>query len=278
MALLLAQARNVPQAHAALKAGPLGALAVGGRRAGRQDARHRRPRPHRQARRPAGPGLRHAPRRLRPVRVAPTGPARWASSCCRSTQVVAEADFLTIHLPKTTETIGLIGNELLAKAKPDAARHQRGPRRHRRRGRRWPRPSARASSAGAALDVFATEPTTESPLFELDQRRRHARTSGRAPARRRTRPATPSPSMVQLALAGEFVPFAVNVDAAEASETVRPFLPLAERLGRLFASLAEGVPVDGRGLLRGRARRLRHPHPHPGGAEGLVRRRSATSR
>jgi len=45
---------------------------------------------------------------------------------------------------------------------------------------------------------------------------------------------------VQLALAGEFVPFAVNVSAAEASETVRPFLPLAERLGRLFASLVEG--------------------------------------
>ena len=36
---------------------------------------------------------------------------------------------------------------------------------------------------------------------------------------------------VGLALAGEFVPFAVNVSAAEASETVRPFLPLAERLG-----------------------------------------------
>jgi D-3-phosphoglycerate dehydrogenase len=42
---------------------------------------------------------------------------------------------------------------------------------------------------------------------------------------------------VQLALAGEFVPFAVNVSAAEANETVRPFLPLAERLGAIFASL-----------------------------------------
>ncbi len=50
--------------------------------------------------------------------------------------------------------------------------------------------------------------------------------------------------MVQLALAGEFVPFAVNVSAAEASETLRPFLPLAERLGRLFTSLAEGVPAS----------------------------------
>ena len=48
--------------------------------------------------------------------------------------------------------------------------------------------------------------------------------------------------MVQLALAGEFVPFAVNVGAGEASETVRPFLPLAERLGRLVYGLCRGVP------------------------------------
>jgi D-3-phosphoglycerate dehydrogenase len=50
--------------------------------------------------------------------------------------------------------------------------------------------------------------------------------------------------MVLLALAGDFVPFAVNVSAAEASETVRPFLGLAERLGGLFTSLAEGVPAS----------------------------------
>jgi len=50
--------------------------------------------------------------------------------------------------------------------------------------------------------------------------------------------------MVQLALAGEFVPFAVNVNAAEASETIRPFLPLAERLGSLFVSLVGGLPTE----------------------------------
>ena len=38
------------------------------------------------------------------------------------------------------------------------------------------------------------------------------------------------------------MPFAVNVSAAEASSTVRPFLPLAERLGQLYAALAAGVP------------------------------------
>jgi D-3-phosphoglycerate dehydrogenase len=48
---------------------------------------------------------------------------------------------------------------------------------------------------------------------------------------------------VALALAGDFVPYAVNVSAAEASETVRPFLPLAERLGRIYVALNEGAPA-----------------------------------
>ena len=47
---------------------------------------------------------------------------------------------------------------------------------------------------------------------------------------------------VLLALAGDFVPFAVNVAATDVSETVRPFMPLAEQLGRFFACLHEGLP------------------------------------
>ena len=46
---------------------------------------------------------------------------------------------------------------------------------------------------------------------------------------------------VVLALRGEFVPFAVNLAATEANATVQPFLPLAERLGRLFTALAGGM-------------------------------------
>jgi D-3-phosphoglycerate dehydrogenase len=45
--------------------------------------------------------------------------------------------------------------------------------------------------------------------------------------------------MVRLALKGEFVPYAVNVGAAEVTEQVRPFLPLAERLGRVLTGLAD---------------------------------------
>jgi D-3-phosphoglycerate dehydrogenase len=44
---------------------------------------------------------------------------------------------------------------------------------------------------------------------------------------------------ITLALAGDFVPYAVNISAADANETLKPYLPLAERLGRLFSSAAE---------------------------------------
>ena len=81
-------------------------------------------------------------------------------------KLVGSVDFLTIHLPKNPETIGLFDAEMLAKAQPhlrivntarggiideaalaDALRD--------------------GTIAGAAIDVFATEPTTESPLFAL---------------------------------------------------------------------------------------------------------------
>jgi D-3-phosphoglycerate dehydrogenase len=94
--------------------------------------------------------------------------------------------------------------------------------------------------AGAALDVFATEPTTKSPLFELDNVvvTPHL---GASTAEAQDKAGQTIAEQVALALASEFVPYAVNVAASEASETVRPFLPLAERLGTLFTALASGV-------------------------------------
>ena len=98
---------------------------------------------------------------------------------------------------------------------------------------------ANGTIAGAALDVFAAEPTTESPLFELDEVvvTPHL---GASTAEAQDKAGDTIAEMVELALAGDFVPFAVNVSAAEASESVRPYLPLAERLGRIFAGLCGG--------------------------------------
>jgi D-3-phosphoglycerate dehydrogenase len=95
--------------------------------------------------------------------------------------------------------------------------------------------------AGAALDVFDSEPTTDSPLFGMESVvvTPHLGASTREA---QDKAGDTIADMVQLALAGEFVPFAVNLAAAEAHETLRPFLPLAERLGRLFGSLVDEVP------------------------------------
>ncbi|HVM41366.1 MAG TPA: phosphoglycerate dehydrogenase, partial [Acidimicrobiia bacterium] len=155
-------------------------------------------------------------------------------------ELVGRVDFLTVHLPKTPDTIGLIDADLLAKAKPglrivntarggildEQALHDA---------------IVDGRVAGAALDVFTEEPTTESPLFGLDSVvvTPHL---GASTAEAQDKAGQTIAEQVVLALGGDFVPYAVNVAAAEASETVRPFLPLAERLGRLFTAMADAVP------------------------------------
>ena len=240
MALLLAQARNIPQAHGALRAGrwersqwegveldgkTLGVVGLG--RIGKLVAQ-----------RAQAFGMRVMA--YDPF-VSDERARQMGVELASLERVVGEADFLSIHLPRTKETVGLVGKELLAQAKPtlrvinvarggivdeDALA--------------WA--IREGVIAGAALDVFEHEPTTESPLFELDSVivTPHLGASTREA---QDKAGETIAEMVELALEGEFVPFAVNVSAAEASETVRPFLALAERLGRLFTSLAEGVPA-----------------------------------
>src|SRR5690606_9675652 len=101
-------------------------------------------------------------------------------------------------------------------------------------------------------DVFASEPTTESPLFDLDQVvvTPHL---GASTTEAQDKAGDTIADMVQLALAGDFVPYAVNVSAAEASETVRPYLALAEQLGRIFAGLcgecSDGLEIEYQGQI-----------------------------
>jgi len=242
IALLLAQARNIPQAHAALAAGRwertrwegvelhgrvLGIIGLG--RIGTLVAQ-----------RALAFGLELiaydpyvSPDRSRQLGIS-----------LRSTveEVVAEADFLTIHVAKTKETMGLINADLLAKAKPglrivNCARggivdeHD------------LYEAIVSGQVAGAALDVFVEEPTTSSPLFSLPQVvvTPHL---GASTAEAQDKAGATIAEMVVLALANDFVPYAVNVNAAAADETVRPFLGLAERLGRTIAALSGGLPSE----------------------------------
>lgn len=239
MALLLAQARNVPQAHAALKAGrwerskwegveladkTLGIVGLG--RIGKLVAH-----------RAQAFGMRLVA--YDPFVSAERG-KQMNVEMLSLEDLIAQSDFLTVHLPKTKETVGLIGREALAGAKRDlrVINVARG-------GIVDEAALAEAVRtgviAGAALDVFDVEPTTESPLFALDSVvvTPHLGASTREA---QDKAGDTIADMVMLALAGEFVPFAVNVSAAEANETLRPFLPLAERIGRLFASLVGAAP------------------------------------
>jgi D-3-phosphoglycerate dehydrogenase len=97
--------------------------------------------------------------------------------------------------------------------------------------------------AGAALDVYAREPCTDSPLFQLANvvvTPHLAASTHEAQEKAGTQVAR----SVRLALAGEFVPDAVNVQGGAVAEEIKPGLPLAEKLGRIFTGLAGGAPIQ----------------------------------
>ena len=96
---------------------------------------------------------------------------------------------------------------------------------------------------GAALDVFEKEPTTESPLFELPSVVVVPHL-GASTFEAQDKAGITIAEQVQLALAGDFVPYAVNVAAGEVSNAVRPFMGLAEVLGRFIGGLLDGKPAD----------------------------------
>ena len=167
-------------------------------------------------------------------------------------ELLARADVISVHLPKTAETKGLIGKEQLAKTKKgviiiNAARggliDEQALAEAIRQGH----------VGGAGIDVFETEPTTASPLFELPNVvvTPHL---GASTAEAQDRAGTDVARSVRLALRGDFVPDAVNVQSGGAvGEEVRPYLALTQKLGVLVAALTAASPssitVEVRGEL-----------------------------
>jgi D-3-phosphoglycerate dehydrogenase len=152
--------------------------------------------------------------------------------------LLVQADFVTIHLPRTPDTEGLLGERELALMK-EGARLVNTARGGILDEAALERSLRQGHLGGAALDVFADEPVTEHPLFGLDNVvvTPHL---GAATAEAQDKAGAAIAEMVRLALRGDYVPYAVNVAAAEVSEQLKPFLPLAERLGRVLTGLAEG--------------------------------------
>jgi D-3-phosphoglycerate dehydrogenase / 2-oxoglutarate reductase len=156
-------------------------------------------------------------------------------------ELLEQSDFITVHLPKTPETLGLIGDDALHKVKPGVRVINAA------RGGIVDEAALAAALkegrvAGAGLDVYASEPCTDSPLFEFDQVvcTPHL---GASTGEAQEKAGIAVAKSVRLALAGELVPDAVNVQGGVIAEDVRPALPLAEALGRIFTALAGEVAV-----------------------------------
>jgi D-3-phosphoglycerate dehydrogenase len=244
MALLLALARNVPQAHASLTGGAwersnfsgvelyektLGVLGFG--RIGQLVAQRAR-----------GFGMRVLAfdAYVSEERFRELGVERAESS----DQVYAEADFLTVHLPKTPETENWLDAKTFAKMKDGVyvLNVARGPL--------VVDDDLRAALdsgkvGGAALDVFREEPITDHPLFGYPNVvvTPHL---GASTAEATDRAGYQAAEQVVAALSGGMVTSAVNLPAvlAEDLEALGPFVPLCSGLGRIAIALAQGTSVD----------------------------------
>lgn len=237
MALLLAQARHIPQAHAALVGGAwqreryqgvelhgktLGIVGLG--RVGALVAQ-----------RASAFGMRLIA--YDPYIAAGRATNMGIELLSSIADVCARADFLTIHLPKTAETVGIISARELEVAKPGIRIVNTA------RGGLVDEEALCCALrdgrvAGAAIDVFDDEPVTDHPLFAMDNIvvTPHL---GASTAEAQDKAGLAIAEQVLLALRGEFAPYAVNVEVSpDISEVIRSYLRLAERLGRMAVALA----------------------------------------
>ncbi|MGN7224113.1 phosphoglycerate dehydrogenase [Curtobacterium flaccumfaciens] len=150
--------------------------------------------------------------------------------------LLRRADFTTIHMPRTPETLGMISDAQFALMKPTAfvvnvargglidedALH---------------RALTANTIAGAGLDVFVAEPPKESPLLALPNVvvTPHL---GASTDEAQEKAGVSVAKSVRLALGGELVPDAVNVAGGVIDPYVRPGIPLVEKLGQVFTALA----------------------------------------
>jgi D-3-phosphoglycerate dehydrogenase len=157
-------------------------------------------------------------------------------------ELLKRSDFITIHLPKTKETANLIGVEALKKVKKEVRIINAA------RGGVLDEAAlydaiTEGRVAGAGLDVYVTEPCTDSPLFQLDQvvATPHL---GASTDEAQERAGIAVAVSVRKALAGELVPDAVNVKGGAIHDEIRPSLPLVEKMAQIATAIAGETPVS----------------------------------
>ena len=251
VALMLAAARHVSPAHAALRQGEWKRSKYTGIELYEKTVGIVGPRPDRRARRAAAQRVRHDRHRLRPLRAGrprradgrPAGRPRHAARRVRlhvgapaqdprdhrADRRRASCTRSSPHLVLVNAARGGIVDEAALYAALKEGR-----------------------VAAAGLDVFATEPCTDSPLFELENvvATPHL---GASTDEAQEKAGIAVARSVRLALSGELVPDAVNVQGGVIAEDVRPGIPLTEKLGRVFTALAgevaQQVDVEVRGEI-----------------------------
>ena len=164
-------------------------------------------------------------------------------------ELYERADIITIHLPKTPDTVNWIDATALTRMK-DGVRIVNCARGELIDLEALGAALDSGKVAGAALDVFPAEPTTQHPLFGRDDVvvTPHL---GASTAEAQDRAGTDTAEQVRAALTGGVVTNAVNL-GAPLPEAVAPFVSLCEDLAALAQGLAQG-PVDRvEGEFRGR--------------------------
>jgi D-3-phosphoglycerate dehydrogenase len=154
--------------------------------------------------------------------------------------LLGRSDLVTLHVPKTPETVELIDAEAIGQMK-DGARLVNCARGELVELDDLLAGLESGKLAGAALDVFPSEPFTEHPIFARDDVvvTPHL---GASTAEAQDRAGVVTAEQVTEALTGGVVTNAVNIAAVrpEAMEALAPFVPLCEKLGRLAQGLGEG--------------------------------------
>ncbi len=181
--------------------------------------------------------------------VSPARAAQLGIELLSLDELLQRADLISVHLPKTPETKGLLSKEKLALTKKGVVIVNAA-----RGGLIDEAALADAIKSGhvraAGIDVFETEPCTDSPLFELPQVvvTPHL---GASTSEAQDRAGTDVAKSVLLALAGEFVPGAVNVAGGSVGEEVAPWLEIVRKQGALLGALASELPVSVEVQVRG---------------------------
>jgi D-3-phosphoglycerate dehydrogenase / 2-oxoglutarate reductase len=245
IALMLALARNIPQAHASLIAGrwersrfggvevyekTLGVLGFG--RIGQLVAARAR-----------AFGMRIVA--FDPFVSAERFRELGAEKADSSADLYAQADFITLHLPKTPETRGWLNADAFALMR-DGVRVINCARGELVDDAALKDALDSGKVAGAALDVFPSEPITDYPLFEGYPNVVVTPHLGASTTEAQDRAGVQTAEQVVAALTGGVVSTAVNIPAisAEDMDVLGPFIPLVDRLGRLAMTLAEGSSVE----------------------------------